>query len=121
MPAPGPSMSTHRHSPASSFRPPRNVTWNGHRYPAMPNRVRIGPIKVNVINYQSVRRGGRVKLRGSHGSLAAACPDRPGRRGRRQWLDVSRLDLAVLFNVANTDGVDILPLVIEDLHVINVR
>ena len=87
----------------------------------MPNRVRIGPIKVNVINYQSVRRGGRVKLRGSHGSLAAACPDRPGGRGRRQWLDVSRLDLAVLFNVANTDGVDILPLVIEDLHVINVR
>ena len=39
----------------------------------------------------------------------------------REWLDVSRLDLAVLFNVANTDGVDILPLVIEDLHVINVR
>jgi hypothetical protein len=28
----------------------------------------------------------------------------------REWLDVSRLDLAVLFNVANTDGVDILPL-----------
>jgi hypothetical protein len=28
----------------------------------------------------------------------------------REWLDVSRLDLAVLFNVANTDGVDILAL-----------
>jgi LysR family nitrogen assimilation transcriptional regulator len=37
----------------------------------------------------------------------------------REWLDVSRLDLAVLFNVANTDGVDILPLVIEDLHVVS--
>src|ERR1700730_2238463 len=71
MPAPGPSMSTHRHNPASSFRPPRNVTWNGHRYHAMPNRVRIDPIKVNVINYQSVRRGRHVKLRGSRGSQSS--------------------------------------------------
>src|SRR5450631_1299248 len=62
MPAPGPSMSTHRHNPASSFRPPRNVTWNGHRYLAMPNSVRIGPIKVNLIGYQSVRRDPRVKV-----------------------------------------------------------
>src|SRR5216683_2309067 len=61
MPAPGPSMSTHRHNPASSFRPPQNVTWNGHRYLAMPNPVRIGPVKVNLIGYQSVRRDRRVK------------------------------------------------------------
>lgn len=37
----------------------------------MPNRVRIDPIKVNVINYQSVRRGRRVKLRGSHVSQSS--------------------------------------------------
>jgi hypothetical protein len=37
----------------------------------------------------------------------------------REWLDVSSLYLALLFNVANTDGFDILPLVVEDLHVIN--
>src|ERR1700682_178766 len=55
MPAPGPSMSTHRHNPASSFRPPQNVTWNGHRCLAMPNTVRIGPVKVNLIGYQRVR------------------------------------------------------------------
>jgi hypothetical protein len=37
----------------------------------------------------------------------------------REWLDVSSLYLALLFNVADTDGFDILPLVVEDLHVIN--
>jgi hypothetical protein len=37
----------------------------------MPNRVRIDPIKVNVINYQSVRRGHRVELRESHGSQSS--------------------------------------------------
>src|ERR1022692_1659557 len=65
MPALGPSMSTHRHNPASSFRLPQtHVTWNGHRYLTMPDPVRIGPIKVNVIGYQSVRRDRPVKIHG---------------------------------------------------------
>jgi LysR family transcriptional regulator, nitrogen assimilation regulatory protein len=37
----------------------------------------------------------------------------------REWLDSSRLDLALLFNIAEADGLDLLPLVVETLHLIS--
>ncbi|MCP3471069.1 LysR family transcriptional regulator [Bradyrhizobium sp. CCGUVB1N3] len=37
----------------------------------------------------------------------------------REWLDSSRLDLALLFNVADADGLDLQPLVVETLHLIS--
>jgi hypothetical protein len=50
-------MSTRRHNPASNFRLRRtHVTWNGHRYLTMPTPARIGPIYLETIGYQSVRR-----------------------------------------------------------------
>lgn len=37
----------------------------------------------------------------------------------REWLDTSRLDLALLFNIADADGLDLQPLVVETLHLIS--
>lgn len=37
----------------------------------------------------------------------------------REWLDTSRLDLALLFNVADADGLDLRPLVVETLHLVS--
>jgi LysR family transcriptional regulator, nitrogen assimilation regulatory protein len=37
----------------------------------------------------------------------------------REWLDSSRLDLALLFNIADAGGLDLQPLVVEALHLIS--
>jgi len=56
------------------------VTWNGHRYLAMPNSVRIGPVKVNLIGYQSVRRDRPVKIHGRPEGMG-----RQAQRKRDKW------------------------------------
>lgn len=37
----------------------------------------------------------------------------------REWLDALRLDVALLFNVTDAEGLDLTPLVAEDLHLIS--
>jgi LysR family nitrogen assimilation transcriptional regulator len=37
----------------------------------------------------------------------------------REWLDTGRLDLALLFDVADTEGLELAPLVVEDLHLLS--
>lgn len=37
----------------------------------------------------------------------------------REWLETGRLDLALLFDVADTEGLDLTPLIVEDLHLLS--
>ncbi len=37
----------------------------------------------------------------------------------REWLEADRLDIAVLFNVANADGLEVTPLITEELQLIS--
>lgn len=37
----------------------------------------------------------------------------------REWLDMFRLDVALLFNVSDAEGLELTPLIAEDLHVIS--